>query len=235
MNDFTQQLHDSGTTALVGNARFGYHSLPQAMLDDYAAAEKHIAEHTDSRGRIILDQAQRDHAEDLANRAMSHIAYGNGQAIITDYLQPALASLLDQVRADRATAGRYSSEQAASIDMLTENDDVRAAIVRLHGITPHYGALRVSWEILRRRDSIKTTDPLDTRSPLGEVANMPDLYADWEKAHHGRTAWPWSSTALHIKLGWLLDNGGHIWLPTADEQTQAWSRYQPQARRTVFA
>jgi hypothetical protein len=166
---------------------------------------------------------------------MAAVLYGGAEQILTQHVQPALAALIDQVRADRKTVGRYANEPGVSITMLEENDDVRAAIVRLHSLVPHYGALRTSWEILRQRSMQETRDPLGTRSPLAEVDNMPELFADWEPATHGRTPWPWSAPVLHIKLGWILDNGGRIWLPTANQQTEAYNRYRPQVKRPAAA
>lgn len=227
-------LGTSGVSSLVGAARSGYHTLPDGMADEYAAVRKFIGDHTDQWGRITLDDKQQREVTGQADKLMAGVLYGGAEEILTQHVQPALAQLLDQVRADRATAGRYADEPATSIGMLEESDDVRAAIVRLHSLVPHYGALRSSWEILRRRSMRETRDPLGVNSPLGEVANLPDLFADWEPAAHGRTPWPWSAPVLHIKLGWLLDYDGRIWLPTADQQTQAYDRYHPAPKR-VFA
>lgn len=235
-NEITQQLNDSGTTALVGHTRSGHHDLPQAMLDDYAAVEEYLAQHTTDRGSLDLNAAGLRHAQDLAHKAMAHTAWNNGSTIITDYLQPALDKLLAQVKADRKTAATWAMQSAASIDMLDQSDDVRAAIVRLHSLIVPYGALRTSWEVCRRRITTETTrDPLDVHSPLAEVANIPDLFTNWESASHARTPWPWPSNALHVKLGWLLDNGGKIWVPTPAQQTEAYHRYHPEPRRQVAA
>ncbi|MEV6835534.1 hypothetical protein AB0N17_13620 [Streptomyces sp. NPDC051133] len=229
MYDVVQDLNDSGTTALLGNARFGYHTLPDAMLDDYAAVEQYLEAHRDGRSQVHLNAKQQREIEPMASKVIGFLAWGGANQVITQHLQPALAELLDQVRADRQTAAKYAMQETPSIDMLEQPDDVRAAIVRLHSLVPRYGALRTSWEICRRRSMQETSDPLGTLSPLAEVANIVDLHADWRKSHAGQAPWPWHSHNLHIKLGWLLDNGGKIWLPTADQQTEAYHRYHPQA------
>lgn len=235
-NEITQQLDDSGTTALVAHARQGHHTLPQPLLDDYAAVEDFLAQHTTDRGGLTLNAAGMRHADELAHKAMAHTAWGNSVTLITDHLQPALDKLLDQVRADRKAAAAYAMHPAPTLDMLQQNDDVRAAIVRLHSLMVPYGALRTSWEICRRRITTQVTrDPQDVHSPLAEVANIPDLFTNWESANHARTPWPWPSTTLHVKLGWLLDNGGKIWLPTPDQQTEAYNRYHPEPQRKLAA
>ncbi|MFF4566189.1 hypothetical protein [Streptomyces sp. NPDC001435] len=230
-----QHLQDSGTASLVGAARAGYHTLPDGMADEYTAIEQLLNEHTDRWGRPDLNPAQLRQVTGRADRLMGSVMYGGAEQILTEHVQPALDALLDQVRADRATVGRYANEAAPSIAMLEESDRVREAIVRLHSLVPHYGALRGSWEILRKRSMRETRDPLGTRSPLGEVANMPDLFADWEPAAHGRAPWPWQGNVLHLKLGWLLDNDGRIWLPTANQQSEAYKRYHPEPKRVYAA
>ncbi|MQY32596.1 hypothetical protein SRB17_05500 [Streptomyces sp. RB17] len=227
--DPIQQLNDSGTTALAGNARFGYHTMPDEFLEHYAAAEEYLEAHRDGRNQIHLNAKQQLEVEPMANKAIGFLAWGGADQVITEHLQPALAELLDQVRADRKTAARYAMQESPSINMLEEDEDVRAAIVRLHSLVPRYGALRASWEICRRRAMRETADPLQLLSPLAEVGNLPDLFSDWEKARHGAAPWPWHSHVLHIKLGWLLDNGGKIWLPTCAQQDEAYHRYHPQA------
>ncbi|MGW0169195.1 hypothetical protein ACWDWT_29080 [Streptomyces sp. NPDC003343] len=230
-----QHLNDTGVTSLVGAARSGYHTLPEGLVDEYTAVERFVADHTDQWNQTRLDDAQARELAGRANALMVQVAYGSAEEILTEHLQPALDELIDQVRADRKTVGRYANEAAPSIAMLEESDKVREALVRLHSLVPTYGALRTSWEICRKRSFREASDPLGLRSPLTEVANMPELFADWEPATHGRTPWPWSANALHIKLGWILDNGGRIWLPTADQQTDAYNRYRPQVKRPVAA
>jgi hypothetical protein len=229
-----QHLDETGVSSLVGAARNGYHTLPDGMVDEYAAIEQLVADNTDRWGRPNLNPAQQRGLSGQAGKLMAAVVYGGAEQILTEHLQPALAALIDQVRADRATAGRYANQPAVSVEMLEESDKVRDAIVRLHSLVPRYGALRTSWEICRKRSMQTTRDPLGTSSPIAEVANMPELFASWEPAVHGRTPWPWSAPVLHIKLGWILDNDGKVWLPTAAQQTVAYNRYHPEPKR-VFA
>lgn len=229
----TEMLHNSGTTALVGNARFGYHTLPDGMVDDYTEYEQLVADNTD-RWNNTDDPKVVKTAQALADKLATYTAWGNGGAVLVEHVQPALTRLLKDVAADRQAAGRHALAVAPTIDMLDEPDDVRAAIVRLTHLHPRYGALRASWTILRSRGN-DSTDPLGLASPLAEVANLPDLFSDWEKAHHGRAPWPWNAAHLGVKLAWLIDNGGRIWLPTAAEQNEVWTRYNPQVKQRTAA
>lgn len=226
IDKITSMLQESGVTALVGNARFGYHTLPDGMVDAYGEFEQYVADHFNKWGTADDPAAIRT-TQAMADSLASRIAYGNADAVIVEHLQPAMAQLLADVVADREAAGRHALTITTSIDMLSEPEHVRAAIVRLSKLHPRYHGLRHSWEVLRTRDTLPMHDPLGLRSPLAEVGNLPDVFADWERAAHGRVPWPWHSSHLAVKLGWLLDNGGHIWLPTAAEQTGAWKRYNP--------
>lgn len=227
--DITSTLHESGITTLVGNVRFGYHTLPDGMVDDYTELEEYIAEHTDKWGSTDQVDVMRT-AQKMADKVSGYVAYGGATAVLVEHLQPSMERLLKDVRADIKAAGRHAFATGATMDMLTEPDDVRAAIVRLSNLHPRYSALRRSWEILRRPRSDDTIDPLGLNSPLAEVANLPDIFSDWEKATHGRAPWPWHATTISVKLAWLLDNGGEVWLPTAIEQNNVWKRYNPQAK-----
>ncbi|MFD7786518.1 hypothetical protein ACFV4Q_26055 [Streptomyces nojiriensis] len=219
-------LKQHGDHQLVTAARAGVHTLPQQILDDYTALEAHLDAHTDSRGNLAPGAAKE--ADRLTDAIMRAKAWGNAPQILVDHVQPALARFLDDLAADLKTAGRHAVQPGATIDMLDEPDHVRAAILRLHSAYPTYGHLRASWRVLRSDGD--TVDPLGLTSPLAEVANLPDLVPDWEPAHHGRTPWPWHTTVFHVRMGWLLDRGARLWLPTAAQQTEAWHKAHPEAR-----
>ncbi|MFD5673679.1 hypothetical protein [Streptomyces sp. NPDC127040] len=222
-----EDMKQHGIAGLVTAAREGVHTLPQEIIDDYAALEAIEAEHTDRHGRISDPQAVQA-ADRLAERLGRAKAWGNANALLVGHVQPALTAFLADLAADLKTAGRHAVQPGATIDMLTEPDDVRAAIVRLHSAITVYGRLRASWEILRR--GTQTTDPLGLNSPLAEIGNLPDLVPDWQPAYYGRAPWPWQSTVFHVRMGWLLANGAHIWLPTPAEQEAAWRKHNPAAK-----
>lgn len=226
-----QQLEDlktNGIAHLVEAARRGSHTLPQSMLDDYAELEALAAEHADRRGQVS-DAAAIKQADKLTERLLAAKAWGNATTLLVDHVQPALDTFLAQLAADLKTAGRHADQPGATVDMLDEPDDVRAAIIRLHGALVPYGHLRASWQILRRVPAIEVHDPMGLNSPLAEVGNLPDIVPDWEAAYHGRKPWPWPSTVFHIRMKWLLSHGAVVWLPTEAEHEDAWRHYNPAA------
>lgn len=222
------------THRLVHGARAGHYTMPAEMLAGYDQLQQLLTDgkRTTSWGR--KEWASKDlerEAEDLALR-LSRMAT---TALITEHLQPALAARLDRFRTVRHAAGKYAHSNGPSLDMLTEPDDVRAAILELHTATQWYGALRTAWSDLRRdpeyvynRDRI--TDPLGKRSPLAEVRNIAVVVPNWrELAHIAGAVWPWGADVLHLKLGWLLDHGAEVWLPTEDQQNAEYRRLRQHA------
>ncbi|MEU8528516.1 hypothetical protein AB0C77_23455 [Streptomyces sp. NPDC048629] len=223
-----EELKTNGISHLVEAARRGDHTLPQQMLDDYTAIEALAAEHTDRFGKVT-DQAVLKQADTLTERLLAAKAWGNAAVLLVDHVQPAMDAFLAQLTADLKTAGRHADQPGVTVDMLDESDDVRAAIVRLHGALVPYGHLRASWEILRRVPTGALHDQLGLRSPLAEVGNLPAIVPDWDAAFHGRKPWPWPSAVFHVRMKWLLSHGAVVWVPTEAEHEDAWRHYNPDA------
>lgn len=233
MQNPMQPLHQLGITTLVANARLGLHTLPDGLVDDFTDFEQLVEDNFDPRSSDWIDARARLQADKLTTKLMQAYPYSTlfvpyNDALIIEHLQPAMDRLLADFQADRKAAGRHANEAGVGIHMLEESDDIRAAIVRLHNIHPRYSALRASWQTLRRVDD--TIDGLGLTSAISEVANIGEVVSNWDQAQHGRAPWPWTATVLHVKLGWLLDNGGQIWLPTASQQNDAWKHHNPQAK-----
>lgn len=216
-----EQLKNDGIHGLVTGARDGVHTLPDEVLRDYAEVEAITAQHADPRGRIADRDAART-LERLAARLGSAFAWGNGARIIHEHLAPALDTLLDGFADTRAKAAGYAHQPAPTLDMLDAPDTARTAYIRLHETYPKYGRLRASWLTLHRGE---VDDPLGARSPLAEIKNIRDVVPDWHAAYHFRTPWPWPCETFHIRLGWLLDHGAHIWLPTPAQHNDAWRQH----------
>lgn len=217
----------------------GWHGAPQQMLDDHAELQQLMDDGQEVMprgGRRWADKKRKQQAELLAVKLSSLHNYGD---LITGYLQPAFTKLLGQFANDREAAGRYAMEPGSSLAMLEEPDDVRAAIVRVHSIMGPYHALRTMWADLRGTPEQENSghygppvgDPQGIRSPLAEVRNIDQIVPGWKTAGtFGGTSWPWPSEAAHVKLGWLLDNGGQLWLPTRREQDEVWQQLHQQPR-----
>ncbi|QDN87402.1 hypothetical protein [Streptomyces sp. RLB3-6] len=230
-------LGKHGITTLMDAAARGIHTLPDSIADDYAKLQEVLDENSDRFGNLQGWQAEKA-AADLMQKIYSAVAFGLADRVIIDHLRPALVRYLDEFRANVQAAGKH----AVSIDigaLLSQPDDVRQAHIRLLDSYQDYHALRASWEICRKRNAAGINgatciDPDDIRSPLAEVRNLPDLVADWQLAFHGRKPWPWSGSAHHVRLVWLLNNGADVWMPTGQEQDQNWQKYNP-GRRAIAA
>lgn len=209
---------------LVGSARQGFHTLPQAMLDDYDQLLQLIEDGTQRPGKWHNPKAEKD-AEKLARKLIQLHNYGGNDGLIRDHIAPAIDAYIDGFKTDRATAGRHALAAAVGPHMLLEPLDVREALVRIHEAPIRYGQVRRMWALLRgvpNPHSIKdaNTDPQAANSILGECRNIADLVPEWQNAGNGpgSTPWPWGNTSsAHIRLAWLIDHGGHIWAPTASE------------------
>jgi hypothetical protein len=226
-----------GMTGLMEAAARGIHTLPDGIADNYASLLEVLDKNSDRFGWLQGWQAEKA-ATDLMQKMYAAVAFGNADVVINEHLKPALVRYLDEFRADVATAGQY----AVSTDigaLLSQPDDIRQAHLKLTDSHGTYHTLRASWEICRKRNAgdyngTGTIDPMGLASPLAEVANMPDLYADWQMAFHARKPWPWTGTAHHVRLHWLLGNGADIVLPTGQEQDKTWEKYNPN-RRVIAA
>ncbi|GGV34356.1 hypothetical protein GCM10010293_36810 [Streptomyces griseoflavus] len=226
------------THRLVHGARAGHYTMPAEMLAGYDQLQQLLEEgkETTNWGRTQwADTAKEREAEALARHLSGMASNYAAPRLITEHLQPALAERLDRFRTVRQVAGKYAHSNGASLDMLAEPDDVRAAILELHTATQWYGSLRDAWSELRgdveyvyNRDRI--TDPLGKQSPLAEVRNIAVVAPNWrELAHIAGAVWPWGSDVTHLKLGWLLDHGAEVWLPTEDQQTAEYQRLRQHA------
>lgn len=214
---------------LVHAARNGVHTIPQALADDYDELLQLIKDgHETVSGGYLrwANRAAEQKAEAAAARLNRISNYGGVNGLIAEHIQPALAEYIAHFRTDWRTAGAHAARHGATIDMLSEPDDVRAAIVRLHEAPVRYGSLRNAYTDLRGGLGVMQGDPNggDPRgvgSILAEVRNINDLVPDWQTAGHlGHSPWPWASHAVHVRLGWFVDNGAEFWAPTALEHNE---------------
>lgn len=225
-------LDRGGITCLVDNTKRGIHTMPDGFTATYDDVWACIEDNSDRYGEVQGWKAEKAVAE-LCARLSATIYGGNGQAVITDHLQPALARIITGMKKDFITAGRYVSYTGSAADLLNEEAPVREAYTRLmdsHGV---YHGLRSSWTAIRTNDGYELFDQLGITSPLAEVRNLPEVFEDWKRASAGRAPWPWLGTAHHVRMHWLLTNGAEVWCPTGAQQQDNWVKYNPQARVRV--
>lgn len=164
----------------------------------------------------------------LERQMGSSVAFGNGQQVIIDHLQPALAERIATFTTDVIALGRYAEMGQPDIQMLREPQEVRDAYLRHIETGSWYGQLRAAWRLLRRDSQ---PGPLGCDSLLAEISNPLEVLGEgWQAiGQHLRGRFvrtPWEGTADWLRLGWLVRAGGRVWLPTAGEQARA---YQLQA------
>ncbi|XKK63922.1 hypothetical protein HFP71_16885 [Streptomyces sp. ARC32] len=210
---------------LVHGARAGHYTMPEEMLTGYDQLQQLLTDgrRTTSWGRKEWASTDLEReAEDLARHVSGMAHRYNAHKLIAEHLEPSLTARLDRFRTVRQTAGRHATAATPSLDMLAEPDDVRAAILELHTATQWYGGLRSAWSRLRgdsEPESGRGSDPMGKQSPLAEVRNINVVVPNWRQlAHIAGATWPWGSGWIHLKLGWLLDHGAEVWLPTEDQQ-----------------
>ncbi|MFD5511367.1 hypothetical protein ACFWIB_26840 [Streptomyces sp. NPDC127051] len=242
-------MHAADTFDRSHNYRFihsskqGWHTAPQAMLDDYDELQQLIKDGQEARSwgkQVWVNKEIEQQAEAVAVR-LHRGTYGD---LVVEHLQPSFAKLLTHFAADRRAAGAYAMRDTVTLDMLDEDDHMRAAIVRVHSVMGPYHAIRRTWADLRGTPEAENSgnygpplgDPQGVHSPLAEVANIGDLAPHWKTAgQYGGQPWPWSSQALHVKLGWLIDHDAELWLPTKREQDALWNQLHQKPRRTTAA
>jgi hypothetical protein len=207
-------LNDMGITNLVMSARRGEFTIPDELDEAYQDFETFMT----TRPR----QADVDARVGEVFRTFNRL--GGAKSFIENHLQPAFETFMTGFRADVAHLGKYVTEISVPLAMLHEPEETRDAYVRFASAYPLYGNLRAAWKDMRKRDG-HSNEPLGADSPLAEVRNLPDLVANWEACHNGRAQWPWGANVPHVKLAWLVNNGGQLWMPTAEEQSANWARY----------
>ncbi|GAB2328459.1 hypothetical protein [Streptomyces variabilis] len=221
---------------LVGYAKQGTLALPQALLDDHAALLALIEE--GQRFRRWISPVKEAAAEKVARNLHTLRPYGKRDTLIRDYIRPALEDYLARFKQAYNTAGKHAQCDTVQPYMLLEPEPVRVALTELHDATQQYGSIRHAWALLRggslqdTRASIATTvDPHGANSILGEVRNIADIFPEWVNAGAvGGTPWPWQGRPAHLRLAWILANGGEIWAPTADEHNHLYQLLRAEGR-----
>lgn len=229
LHEIKNALDQCGITMLIAAANRNITTLPDGLTQAVTDLNDLAEQHADRYDHIPDMRAQRAVQQQLT-RTCQMTVYAKADAIITDHLRPALAQLLTDFRADLKTASQYADRTDPAVEIVNETDDVRHAYLRLQSAGHAYGTLRTLWAAMSERQTHKTIDPQGVHSPLGEVANLPDLVPEWQRAAAGRAPWPWYGTAFHVRMAWLLNHDAHVWLPTGLEQSQAWQQYNPNRR-----
>ncbi|XKK63925.1 hypothetical protein HFP71_16900 [Streptomyces sp. ARC32] len=228
------------THSLVGFAQKGTITLPQAMLDDHDHLMTLFAEGQQYR-KQWSDPAKEGEAEKVAKKLRALRHYGGHDGLIRERIRPALEDFLTRFQNARREAGKSGREANLHPSMLLEPEPVRVAIAELHDTTAQYSYIHHAWALLRgggahRHDTGTLTDidPQGSRSILGEIRNIADIFPEWVNAGTiGGTPWPWTGQPAHLRLAWVLDNGGELWAPTAAEHNQLYVLLRKEGRASA--
>jgi hypothetical protein len=216
-------------TGLYAGYQAGLYTLPDVLVGAYELLADAQTRLRDRDPAITPAQVQRLH-----ERAAKLVAYGNGDQVITDHLQPALTRLMEPFIEDVNTLGQYAGHANLTPDLVKESDEVRDAYARYLRAGDWYAPLRQAWR--RCRGGQPCDDPRGVDSLLAEFANLPDLYARWDVigavVNGGLVIAPWQGSADYLRLAWAVRAGATVWLPTTAQQSQA---YRTHTRPTTPA
>lgn len=219
MREATQR----GIASLVEASRAGWHTLPQAILDDYATLESLAADYETNPQPGTAEEAAA-----VTDALVTATEGGAASALITDHIRPGLEAFLTDFTNDVTAAGAFATEPGPTPPMLEAPDSVQQAYTRLYEAPVRWQSIRSSWQILRGRSLMRTADPAGLDSVHAEVANTLAMRPLWDpNSPSGKLASPWHHGTFHVRLAWLLANGAEIWAPTATEQTIAWQENNP--------
>jgi hypothetical protein len=222
--DLMHEANRHSISSLVYAQRAGWHTLPQSVLDDYAALEDLAAQYASSPEPGLVEQAST-----LTAQLRGATTGGEADALITGHIRPALEDFLADFENDIEEAGEFAAEPTAPAALQQAPSATQEAYTRLTGSALRWASIRSSWSILRGLSLTGTRDPEGPDSLHAEVANTRALRPTWDPSSpNGRLASPWQHNAFHVRLKWLLEHGAQIWAPTAAEQTEAWIANNPE-------
>ena len=213
-----QEVTRRGIASLVFYARAGYHTLPAAIMTDYASLETAAASYEADPLPATADQAAT-----LTAKLVAATSGGAADAIIAGDIATALAGFISDFQANATIAGAYASLPAPTPALEGESQTVQDAYTALLDSHHLWGQIRTSWLNLRGRSMQSTDDPGGVKSLHAEISNVIELGPEFQPNHWSpRYSEPWGSSAFHVRLHWLLTHGATIWAPTAIQQTANW-------------
>jgi hypothetical protein len=133
-----------------------------------------------------------------------------GDEIITAHLRPAHDALIAELTATLLITGEYNDEPAAA---LTASTKVRTAFAALPGLRAGFDVLGSARRVIEMCGYRPTKD---VDNQFSYIRNINELQTPGLRQHGAKP--PWAEGGVT----WLIRNGGHLWMPTADEQDARW-------------
>lgn len=217
------ELRKPSTDLVLGEARGRF-------IDDVLAA---IDSGADLPDPIVLRQAAEHDAatqefrrlvDELAESAQTHVVatvQGRGEAIIVDHLRPALEETLTAATSAAEALGR-TLPTAESI--LSAPEAVRSAFTELGTLANRYRLIRGAQVTV---GSLTTPPAFDTGHVFRELRNLPDVWPQYAN-NLGQHKAPWPEDERG-RLLWLVTSAAEPWMPTVEEQDEAFADRFPNA------
>lgn len=182
------------------------------------------ARRADEAAQIVLDIAQQA-GEREAERLVA-LAVDLGDEVVREHLRPALDAALADGRKAYAT---YSDVGSDAHELLTAPAKVREAFLAIEEPARRCAAVRAA------RGDLLTAGyqaALDQTDRIGYFGLFRNADAVWTLGYDQRGSLnppPWPSDPRELFV-WILSGSAQPWLPTVDEQDQAWSAYAEATR-----
>lgn len=149
---------------------------------------------------------------DLASQRVRAALHTHGMTLITDHLKPAHDKLWADYKAAWRTLQEYGKTEPRHL--LAAPQKVRKASDTCDLLAERYTAIHSA------RTALSILGFRCTDDPNGKYAAIRN-YHQLAPSRLAMSRPPWHGLATRHYLGWMVENGGELWLPTPDEQRQA--------------
>jgi hypothetical protein len=214
--------------------RLASHQIPPApALDGFRTATEQLLTAARTGGELLIrvDQAGVLAEQQAANIAGQALRAAQDQAkaelealvvdvrddLISNYLQPAFLTAVDQARADGPAVRNTGSSALAAAK---PDAKTRGANVRFDKAVQTYALIRYSWSQLVMVSPV--SEFADRLPVLGEIRNVPQAWPEFSphlSVQHLRQQAPWlTEPNPRSRLLWLANHPEvEVWLPTPAE------------------
>lgn len=217
-------LHHSvahATSKIVDTARRGDDVTP--IVDEIREAV------ADDEARRTASRALNEAIEEANDYAVQAVV-AESTSIINDRLKPALEETL---RAAKECAEQLVDHlpEPDPLELLSLGDETRQAWVRAQDLAERYNAILDAQRVLH---TIGVLPKLDETNEFGSFTNFAEVVQQHRRLDSGHTSEPpWPSDPA-ARLLWIVGSDLEPWVPTPDEQDEAYARRREQSPRGVL-
>jgi len=216
-----EQTRAGGMAPTLGDTRARFRADLVAAIDAGAELPDPIVLRQAAEQDAARDELRRLLVDELES-AQTHVVatiQSRGEEIIVEHLRPALEELLEAAATAGEKLGRHLPTAEA---ILSAPEPVRKAFQTLGTLAARYHALRTAQGIVVE---LTAAARFDTRNLFREFRNLPDV---WPQYANPRAEKPWPTTDRG-RLLWIVTSGIEAWMPTPEEQDEAFADRFPNA------